>query len=212
MKILAFTDIHGHAKNLGYVSASQTLKKLDHFKKTIKENDIDFAICCGDITYFGEEIEAIMKKIGDLGVDVLLIHGNHEEEDEVRLLSKKYDNIHFLHGKMEKIGNFVFIGYGGGGFSRRDSEFVETMKTLTNKLDKKEKIVLFTHAPPHGTKIDFRPPYGHVGNIDYREFIEKHNVVLAMAGHIHEGFGLQQKLGKTTILDPGPDGKIIDLE
>ncbi len=212
MKILAFTDIHGNAKSLGYVSISQTLKRLEQFKKTIKKEHIDVAVCIGDFTFFNEHVELLLKKIADLGVDVLLVHGNHEDEMEVRILSKQYPSIHFMHKKMKKIGNYTFIGYGGDGFSRRDPEFVATMKTLTKKLDKKEKIIFISHEPPYGTKIDYREGYGHVGSVDYREFIDKNNVVLALAGHIHECFGEEQKLKKVLVLDPGPDGRIINLE
>jgi Icc-related predicted phosphoesterase len=212
MKILAFTDIHGSSKHLGYISGHETLKLLDRFKKEIKEKKIGLVVCTGDFTLFGDHIELLLKKISQLGTEVLLIHGNHEDEIEVKVLSKRYPNIEFLHKKMKRIGDYVFIGYGGGGFAKRDPEFVHTMKKLTEKLSKNDKIVLLTHGPPFGTKIDQRPGYGHVGNQDYREFIEKHNVVLALSGHIHEGFGKQQKIGKALVMDAGPEGKILTLE
>ena len=212
MKILAFTDIHGSIKHSGYIAPHETLKILDNFKKEVKEQKIGLIVCTGDFTLFGDHIELLIKKIASLGAEVLLIHGNHEDETDMKILTKRYPNIEFLHKKMKKIGDYVFIGYGGGGFSRRDPEFVAAMKKLTSKLSKNDKIILLTHGPPYGTKIDYLPGYGHVGSQDYREFIEKHNVVIALSGHIHEGFGKHEKIKNALVMDPGPMGKIIELK
>jgi len=212
MKILAFTDIHGSAKHSGYISAHDMIKSLDDFKKEIKREKIGLVVCTGDFTVFGDHMELFLKKIASLGAEVLLIHGNHEDELDVKILSKRYPNVEFLHKKMKRIGDYVFVGYGGGGFSKKDPEFVHAMKKLSEKLSKNDKVILLTHGPPYGTKLDFRPGYGHVGNIDYREFIDKHNVVIALCGHIHEGFGKHQKIGHTLLINPGPKGKIIEIK
>lgn len=200
MKLLVFTDIHSN------------IHLLDAFKKEVKNKKIDLVICTGDYTFFGEGIEVMTKKIAELGTDVLLIHGNHEYEEEVEQLSKKYKNIHFIHKKIEKIGEYTFIGHGGGGFSLHDADFVKTMEKITKNIDKKEKIVFLTHAPPYNTKLDLIPGYGHVGNKDYSDFIKRNNVILAISGHIHETFGKQDKLGKALLLSPGHKGKVVTLE
>lgn len=195
MKILAFSDVHGD------------ISTLERFKKEIKHKKIDLVLCAGDFTFFENHIEIMMKKLSELGTEVLLIHGNHEYDEVVKLLAKKYKNLHFIHKKAKRIDNYVFVGYGGGGFSLKDSEFVKTMKSLN--LTKKEKVILMTHAPVYGTKIDVVPGYGHVGNKDYRKFIENNNIILAVAGHIHECFGKEDKLGKAKVISPGYMGKIV---
>lgn len=200
MKILAFSDIHGD------------LSTLERFKKVVKQKKIDVVLCAGDFTFFENHIEIMMKKLSELGTEVLLIHGNHEYDEVVKILVKKYKNLHFIHKKAKKIGDFIFIGYGGGGFSLKDSEFVKTMKDLTNHINKKEALILMTHAPFFGTKLDIVPGYGHVGNKDYRKFIESNKVVLGLAGHIHECFGKIDKLGRALLISPGYKGKIITLE
>jgi len=200
MKLLVFTDIHGD------------LSTLEKLKKEVREKHIELIICTGDYTFFENHIEYLTKRIAELGAEVLIIHGNHEYDDVMRVLCKKYKHMHFLHNKIKKIGNYTFIGHGGGGFSLKDPEFVEAMKSLTKDLDKKEKIVLITHAPAHGTKLDMVPGYGHVGNKDYRRFIETNNVVLALSGHIHESFGKEDKIGKARVINPGYKGKVVTLE
>ncbi len=209
MKILAFTDIHGSTKHSGYIPVMDTLKRIEHFKKEVKEKKIDVVICTGDFSIFGNHTDFLIKKLAQIHTHILLIHGNHEDADEVRILSKRYSNIHYLHEKKIKIGEYTFLGYGGDGFSRRNPEFLKSMKKL---IEPEDKIVLLLHGPPQGTKVDSIPGIGHVGNVDYREFIEKHNVVLALCGHIHEAFGKEQKLGNALLMNPGPDGKIITLK
>jgi len=211
MRILAFTDIHG-GSDAYYVSPTETISRLNKFKKGLKEKNIDLIVCTGDFTLFGDYVEVLVKKIADLGVDVILIHGNHEDETDIKILTKRYENIHFIHKKKKKVGDYFFIGYGGGGFSVKDSEFTKTMKNLTKHLKKTDKIILLTHGPAYNTKLDAMPGIGHVGNKDYRKFIETHNVILNLSGHIHEGFGKEDKIKKARIINPGYKGKIITLE
>jgi len=210
MRILAFTDIHGGSKSY-YVSALETIKRLNRFKKEIKKKKIDLVVCTGDFTLYGNYPDVLIKKISELGVDVILIHGNHEDETEIRILTKRRESIKFIHKKKKRIGDYVFIGYGGGGFATKDKEFVRTMKDLTSNLKKTDKIIFLMHGPPSNTKMDIVPGIGHVGNEDYRKFIQKNNVILALCGHIHEGFGKEDKIGKARVINPGYKGKLIIL-
>lgn len=199
MKILAFTDVHGD------------LSTLEHLKKEVKAKKIDYVVCIGDYTFFEQHIEFLTKKLAQLGTQVILIHGNHEDNEVVEVLCKKYKNLHFIHKKIKKAGKYLFVGHGGGGFSLNDPDFVRTMKNLAKEFDNK-KLILITHAPPNNTKLDYIPHYGHVGNRDYSKFIKEHNVVLALSGHLHETFGKEDRLGKARLINPGYKGKIITLE
>ncbi|HIH39910.1 TPA: hypothetical protein HA219_04295 [Candidatus Woesearchaeota archaeon] len=198
MKILAFADVHGD------------LSTLEHIKKEVKSKKINYVVCAGDYTFFEHHIEFLTKKLSQLGTEVILIHGNHEDSEIVEVLSRKYKNVHFIHKKIKKAGEYAFIGYGGGGFSLNDPEFTKTMHNLTKNI--KEKIILVTHAPPNGTKLDFLPGLGYVGNKDYSKFIKMNNVVLAISGHLHERFNKEDRLGKAKVINPGYKGKIITLD
>ncbi|MBI4141431.1 metallophosphoesterase family protein, partial [Candidatus Woesearchaeota archaeon] len=104
----------------------------------------------------------------------------------------------------------LFVGYGGGGFGNIDKGF----ETFTEKIQeniKNEKIILLTHGPPYGTKLDHI--YKHyAGNISYRKFITKQkNTILAISGHLHETIGAQDQLGSTLLINPGPYGVVIEL-
>ncbi len=52
----------------------------------------------------------------------------------------------------------------------------------------------------------------HVGCQSYTAAIDALKPALFLAGHIHECFGEHEQRGKTTILNPGPLGIMIELE
>lgn len=199
MKILAFVDMHG---SLG------ALKKI---KKQAKKADI--IICAGDLTIFGQGIDYFLGKLSKLNKPILMIHGNHEEEEELEKFCSKYKNINFLHARGYKEGEYFFLGYGGGGFSMRDKAFEKLSKQFEKEIKElgNPKTILITHAPPYKTKIDLimEEP---CGNKSIKNFIKKVNpIILVIAGHLHENAGKQDKLGKTRIINPGPYGKLITV-
>ena len=77
--------------------------------------------------------------------------------------------------------------------------------------DHKYQTILVTHQPPYKTALD--PIYGeHVGSTSIRKFIKEHQPDYCITGHIHENEGKTDKLGKTIIVNPGPAGKIIEID
>lgn len=196
MKLLAFTDSHGSDKALKSVK-----------EKKVKEKP-DYILCLGDFTIFGHNQKKILKKIDKLGKNIFLIHGNHEFEEEVIDDLKDLKNIKFIHGNIIRIGNYVIIAWGGGGFAIKDNEFYEFSKELKKVVKKNDKIILLTHGPPYGTKIDLIGDQ-HCGTKTYTSFIKKYKPILALAGHLHENNGLDDYIGKTKIVNPGPEGRIF---
>ena len=182
MKILAFTDIHSEKK---YV---------DEVKKKSKKHNPDLLICSGDLTYFGLKLNFILKSLNSIGKPILLIHGNHEDLEELNILCPKYKNLIFLHKKSYNIGEYRFMGYGGLGFSR-------TTKDLEKFFLKKK----------FGTNLDNIPSLGHVGNKSITKSIKMIKPILLVSGHIHETFNKTDKVGKSILINPGQNGKIISI-
>lgn len=203
MKLLAFTDLH---------ASIAAYKKL---QQKIKKYKPDAIICCGDFTIFEQNIEPVLRKISELGKQVYILHGNHEQDAIVQKLCKRHKNITYIHKKIIKLGNYIVVGHGGGGFYGQgrlasDKDFDSFVKENKTKL--KGKIILITHAPPAYTKLDYLDWMDdHVGCQSYRNFIDKHKPILALSGHIHETFGMHQKLGKTLLCNPGPEGMVTEL-
>jgi Icc-related predicted phosphoesterase len=202
MKILAFADLHGSVGSY---------KKI---QSKIKKYKPDYLFCLGDFTIFEQNIDAIMKKLNELKKPTYILHGNHEMEDVVKKLCKKYKNLTFVHKKIIELEDYKIIGHGGGGFygriNKEDVDFDKFVKK--NKTKFKGKMILLTHAPPAETELDYLDFLGeHVGCSSYSDFIGKYKPKLALSGHLHENFGVKQKKGDTIIQSPGPDGKIYNL-
>lgn len=197
MKILLFVDTHDRAD------------VMSNLKSKVK--DCDFAVCAGDFTYFGEDIERIMEEINDLQIQTYLIHGNHEFPDEVEALCHVYDNITFIHNKIVHHKDVLLIGHGGGGFSPHYPSFEENMKEFGEKVKKAKKSIFVTHAPPFNTKIDEARPGNHVGSVSYKDFIKKYQPSLCVSGHIHQTAEKTDKEGRTQIINPGWNGYLINL-
>jgi Icc-related predicted phosphoesterase len=197
MKILAVVDTHG------------SKKAMVEIKKKAKEADI--IACCGDITVFGIDQSKIIKELDGIGKEILMLHGNHELESELREQCKSSKNIRFMHRAMLRRNKTVFLGYGGGGFAIKDEKFERWAKIVGKKIKKGEKIVLLLHGPPYGTKVDELTKGTYCGNKSYTEFIKKIKPKLAVCGHIHENFGRKAMIGKTLVVNPGPFGIIINV-
>ena len=196
MKILAFTDLHANFK------AFKSIENL------VKQEDPDLLIDCGDISIFENELEYLVSRIAELGKKCLIIHGNHESSGRFAEACKEHKNIIFLHNNVQRIGKYLFFGWGGGGFSLRDKAFEEAAKKSMTDLRKDDKIILLTHAAPYGTDVDYL--FGeHAGNKSIRKFIEKYNPIIALCGHLHENNGKSDKIASTKVINPGPMGRII---
>ena len=200
MKILAFTDIHG---------SSSALKRIG---QKVKSQNPDLLVCAGDLSIFEHNIVGIMNRLNKLNKQIMLVHGNHEDASTFGRFSRLFKNIIFIHKKHFIQDDFLFLGYGGGGFSIVDKDFekiaIKFKKIIKNNSDK--KIILVTHAPPYKTRLD-KLVQGHCGNKSIRQFIDKNKIDLLICGHLHENFGKEDKIGKTKIINPGPFGKIIQV-
>ncbi|MDP7179688.1 MAG: metallophosphoesterase [Candidatus Woesearchaeota archaeon] len=200
MKILAFTDTHGSMKAMKEIA-----------EKAVKEK-VDLLVCAGDVSIFEQGLEYLLQRFDKIGIPMLIIPGNHETEEELEKVSSKFENINHIQGKHYERDDVLFFGYGGGGFSIVDPDFVKKGKEFEEKIKKSgvKKVVLVTHAPPHNTKID-RLSKESVGNKSIRQFIDKVKPVLVISGHLHENAGKEDKVGKTKVINPGPFGKVLNI-
>jgi Icc-related predicted phosphoesterase len=198
MKVLAFVDLHGWFDILDKIH-----------EKVVKEN-VDIVLCAGDMSVFGRDLKLIMDRMSELDVPVLVIHGNHEEPSEVEKFCNQHENLHFIHQGAFKLDNFVFFGYGGGGFSKRDNTFARISKKVEEDLGEDDKLIVMLHGPPFGTKVDLVGD-NHTGNEDYSDFIKRAQPELVICGHLHENERKQDKIGESKVVNPGPEGKIFQF-
>ncbi len=203
MKILAFTDLH---------AGVTAYKKI---QAKIKKEKPDYIFCLGDFTIFEQNIEAVLRKISEFKKPTFIIHGNHETDVIVKRLCKRHPNLAFIHRKLVKLGEYIVIAHGGGGFYGQgkiagDKDFDSFVRE--NKAKLKGKLIFLTHAPPGHTKLDYLEWLDdHVGCASYGEFVKKYKPVLALSGHLHENFEVKYKSGTTLICNPGPEGMVFTL-
>ncbi len=198
MKILAFTDPHG---------STAALKKIIKLAKSQKP---DVLLCPGDFTIFEQQMHKLLKKLDAINIPLLIIPGNHESAHSLGKAVKKYKNIIFLHKTFCRMGKYLFLGYGEGGFSLTDRAFTTWSNKIIKKAKKGDYVVLMTHGPPHNTKLD-EIMGEHCGNKDYTKFIKKNKIPLVFCGHIHETFEIVDKIGKSKVVNPGPYGMIFSV-
>ena len=77
-----------------------------------------------------------MFQLNKLNKPVLIIPGNHEEDTDLSELANQLNNVTDIHKKTFIKDNYLFLGYGGSGFSIVDKEFIKTGKKLEKELKK----------------------------------------------------------------------------
>lgn len=209
MNICAITDIHGK---------KSSLKKLFD---SIDIREFDLLLCCGDITSFGGEKEA--KEVLELipNIQFYTIFGNcdkSEVKDHIESLGIS------LHEKEVKVADYAIGGFGGSNKSPfgTPSEYEEDqIMAGLSKLSFKN-MVLVTHVPPYGTKLDRVGNSKSIGSTSVRSIIEKMQPLVAVSGHVHESRAIDS-IGNTQLLNPGPlkegyygtiriDAKVVKVE
>jgi hypothetical protein len=205
MKILAFTDFHGDKKII-----SKILKK-------IKKEDPDILVCPGDFTVFGENLNKIMSNFL-IGKPLVFIPGNHEDNEKSLYVFAKKPEALLVHQTAIVVKGVLFVGSGGGIFGKIEPTLELSKKLLSLKIKNfkkthpRGKVVFLTHRPAYGTNCDFMPDIQeNVGASNITEFIKKNPIDLHICGHIHECFNTRDKIGKTITINPGPEGKIINI-
>lgn len=198
MKILAFTDTH------------ENTRVFPRLRSIIAKEGVSLAICTGDVSVFGRKLDVVLEQINALGVPVIFIHGNHEDEEEVASSIGKYKNIHWIHGKFFSHSGLQFFGWGGGGFHDREQDLEELEEELADRFT--EKTIVLTHAPPARTALDQPMPDWHVGSESMRDLVRRRRPLLLLCGHIHECFHVHDSLSGTLLINPGPDGEIIEVD
>ncbi len=199
MRFLAFVDIH------------QDSDRLRALRDRAAQPDIDFVLCAGDFSTFGRGVRTVLETFSKLKKPFYVIPGNHEEGiSGWENLMQEYPFCIDLHLQAKEVGNYVFLGYGGGGFAQSDERFRKIARQWYGEYNGR-KIVMVTHGPPFSTALDLLQER-NVGNKDYRAFILRIKPKLVISGHLHETAGAEDTIEKTKLINPGWKGKVIELK
>lgn len=200
MKILASGDIHGDI-----LLARKLAEKAE------KEN-VDLVVLCGDLTYGERSIEGIIGPFVEKKKKVVLIPGNHETIATADFLAQRYGAIN-LHGYSIKAGDIGLFGAGGaniGLFQLSEEEIYDLLKKSHDKIKDTKTKIMVTHVHPADTKMEkftrFFP-----GSTGIKRAVESLKPDILLCSHVHEAEGIEEKIGKTRVINVGKKGKIIEL-
>jgi len=201
MKIFAFVDLHGN------------FSILKQIIEQIKMQKPELILCCGDFTNWGQDSDKVLSHLDKLNLPVLVVFGNHETNEMINKAEIRFKNIVNLHKRFYHYKNYLFVGFGGGGFGSRDVSleiFSKKIKKEFNKYRDCEKILL-THRPPYNTSLDIVQGYGHTGDKTLTNLLRNSRFNYLFCGHLHENAKKTDILNKTIIINPGPDGEFIEI-
>lgn len=198
-KILAIGDIHG---DTGLV------KRLA--EKAKKEN-VDLVILAGDLTFAEQSIKNIIGPFIKAKKQVLIIPGNHESVATADFLAEMYDNTTNIHGYAFSKNNLGIFGAGGaeiGPHRTSESEIFNLLKKGHEKIKGQEKQIMVTHMHPRGSKSEFS---GFPGSPSIKKALKEFQPDVLIHAHIHEAGGVEEKIGKTRVINVTRKEKIFEI-
>jgi len=198
MKVLAAGDIHGDV---------HLVRKL---AERAEKEKVELVILCGDLTHSEDNTDNIIGPFVKKNLKVLLVPGNHESLATADFLAELYEvrNMHGYSVKYDHIGFFGCSGVTIGPHALRDSEIFNLLKQGNDRLKGVRKKIMITHEHPFGSKQEFS---GFRGSRGIRKAIDDLKPDLLLCSHIHEAEGIEEKIGKTTVINVGRSGRILDL-
>lgn len=190
MKILAFSDLHGSAKQAReLVTASAAA---------------DLVIGAGDFCNMRKGLDEAMALLAGIRAPMVLVPGNAESVEELQ--SAADEGIAVLHGRGISIGGVKLFGLGGGvpptpfgDWSWDLSE--DEARALLDGCEAAD--ILITHAPPKGV-ADLTSQGQSVGSEAIAQAIARVQPKLALCGHIHDSWGEEGTIGQSRIVNLGP--------
>ena len=207
MKLLVLADIHGHAENVEYIHS--------------EIQDCDGIVIAGDITDFGgqAQVSGVLSAFQSYQKPIFAVSGNCDLSGVDEVLQKNKSN---LHGSGIEYNGLKFVGVGGSlpcpgrtPNEAGENDFRAVLEKGIAAFDAKDNLVLVTHQPAWGTKLDVAGTDRHTGSRAIREFIENYQPILSISGHMHEAYGVD-KIGTTVLINPGPfrQGQyaVVDIE
>ena len=199
MKFLLFSDVHGD------------IPQCDALVK--KSRHVDMVLGAGDFGLFRKGVAKTIASLSRISKPTLLVHGNHENHDELANACATWKSARILHGTSIEIDGITFFGMGG---ATPVTPFVPWSVDVSEKEAGKmlamcpEKSILISHSPPFQC-LDAINPKQHLGSKSIRKFIEEKKPLFVVCGHIHEEQNKKSSINGIPIINAGPAGMIYEL-
>ncbi len=99
-------------------------------------------------------------------------------------------------------------------WEKGEGEIEKDLEALAGRVNPGKSVFVF-HAPPFNTRLDMLYNGSHAGSRAVRGFIEKHQPLLTLHGHIHESpvvsGDFRDRIGRTLCINPG-SGNMVSLD
>ena len=193
LKILAAADLHGNL---------DIAKKLS---QKGKKGKVDLVILAGDVYGYEDSDEDILEPFWKEKQKVVFVPGNCDFDNECMKLSQKGKNIHNYYVTYKDVG-IIGIGSPNWKLSLDNGDFAGIKRNFDKVISGKRVLVSHLHA--EGTMAEFS---GIKGDAVLRRAVDDFKPDLLIAAHIHEGEGIEEKIGKTRVVQVGRRGKILEV-
>ena len=202
MKIFAAGDIHGD---------TGLARKL---AQKAKKKHADLVILCGDLTYFEKSADNIVGPFKKEGLKVLLIPGNHEGVATTDFLAELY-GVKNIHGYSVKYKDVGIFGAGGSTVVGPSpvidkEEMFDLLKKGFEGIRYLQKKIMVTHEHPTESKMEKFTKF-FPGSKAIKKALDEFKPDILLCSHVHEAEGIEEKIGKTRIINVGKKGKFIDI-
>jgi hypothetical protein len=200
LRIFSAGDIHGDTR------------LAERLAEEAKDKHADLVVLCGDLTFFEKSTDNIIGPFKKRNLKVLFVPGNHETMATADFLAKVYDvkNIHGYSVKYKDVGIFGAGGANIGIGQLSEKEIYDMLKKGFDNIKYLDKKIMVTHVHPSDTKMEKFTQF-FPGSTGVRRAIDKFQPDILLCSHVHEAEGLEEKIGKTRVINVGKRGKIIDI-
>ena len=198
-RLLLFSDVH---------SDRAACRRL-----VDRSSEVDVVVGAGDFATMRRNLQATIDVLSAIDVPTVLVPGNAESVEELRSACAHWVAATVLHGEGAEIDGLSFYGIGGGipvtPFGDWSYDFTE--EAAEDMLaDCPSGGVLVSHSPPKNA-VDRDSNGRHLGSTAVRAAIEEKSPALTVCGHIHGSWGEEAEIGETTVVNAGPQGRVVEL-
>jgi Icc-related predicted phosphoesterase len=161
------------------------------------------------------------EKLKDSKVRIFVAPGN-DDEMEIDAVIANAKRVELAEGRVIDIGGFEMMSSGWANPTpwhtyreAPEEELARRMEPMIAQIKDMSRAIFNFHPPPYGTALDEAPALDenlqvmhggralrHVGSTAVREAIDKHQPMLSLHGHIHEGKGIT-RIGRTLAINTG---------
>jgi Icc-related predicted phosphoesterase len=199
LRILAAGDLHGN---------SDIAERL---AEKAKDNNVDLVVLVGDIHGASSKTKNLIAPFKKVHKKVVFVPGNWDSPVEAETLKNMY-NIKNIEGYYVSYKNVGIVGIGNSSFwEDGEKKILDSVKRNFDKMQKLKdlrKSVVVSHMHAEGTRAEFS---GFKGSKTLRKTIKYFQPDLFLQAHIHEAEGIEEKIGKTRVINVGRRGTVIDI-